>query len=89
MDADQTYSCDVCAKSFKKKYNMVTHKRTHTGEKPYACDLFNKSFSQSSGLISHKRTHTGEKPYAKKYHNYVLNYYYYCTLIHICLMMCF
>ena len=42
---------------------LVTHKRTHTGEKPFKCDLCNYATSFSSTLVTHKRTHTGEKPF--------------------------
>ncbi len=57
---EKPFKCEFCAKFFSLDFNLRTHLRTHTGEKPYQCPFPGcfKRFTQSSNLTAHEKTHS-------------------------------
>jgi hypothetical protein len=57
--------CTICFKIFSRPYNLKSHQKTHTKERPFIC-LFpgcNWAFARPHDLKRHDLLHTGEKPY--------------------------
>ncbi|XP_023688257.2 uncharacterized protein [Paramormyrops kingsleyae] len=60
---DKVHLCSVCGRGFRRFYNLKTHQRIHTGERPYPCRYCEKRFRHLDSLQKHQRIHTGERPY--------------------------
>lgn len=62
----KTFQCHLCPKRFRRVYNLRSHLRTHTDERPYICELCDKTFARQSDRKRHKVIHTDEKKFVCK-----------------------
>ena len=58
---EQTFKCEICPKSFKRKSHYTRHLTIHSGIKPHSCEHCGKSFNQKSDLKRHAQTHERKK----------------------------
>ena len=52
-----------CDKTFSRYYNLRSHYKIHTGNKPFKCKNCSKSFARNHDLKRHEKIHTGERPH--------------------------
>ncbi|KAG8176431.1 hypothetical protein JTE90_023688 [Oedothorax gibbosus] len=47
------FACEICQKTFNRKFNLKAHMRIHSGEKPFKCKFCGAQFTFHSSLKSH------------------------------------
>lgn len=57
------FQCSRCPKVFTRKFNLRSHERTHTGERPYACPVCGVTFSRAQEQRTHTRRQCSEKAF--------------------------
>uniref|UniRef100_A0A673LH33 Zinc finger and BTB domain-containing protein 41 n=1 Tax=Sinocyclocheilus rhinocerous TaxID=307959 RepID=A0A673LH33_9TELE len=57
------HQCQVCKKEFRGKTNLMSHFRTHSGEKPHRCVICNQTFRIKKTLTKHMVIHSDVRPF--------------------------
>ncbi|KAF2741612.1 hypothetical protein M011DRAFT_390391, partial [Sporormia fimetaria CBS 119925] len=61
-----TFQCTLCPKRFTRAYNLRSHLRTHTDERPFVCSVCGKAFARQHDRKRHEVPHSGEKKFVCK-----------------------
>lgn len=61
-----TFQCTLCPKRFTRAYNLRSHLRTHTDERPFVCSVCGKAFARQHDRKRHEGLHSGEKKFVCK-----------------------
>ncbi|XP_065206018.1 oocyte zinc finger protein XlCOF26-like [Planococcus citri] len=61
------FTCKICGKSFKTRYNFGSHMAQHKDIRNFQCPFCPRRCRKSYDLRIHIRTHTGEKPFECKF----------------------
>lgn len=51
------WTCIVCSKVFRKKFNLGSHMATHSDEREFCCSMCDLSFARASDRNRHEKTH--------------------------------
>ncbi|KAF9582122.1 hypothetical protein BGW38_000616 [Lunasporangiospora selenospora] len=60
------FKCDFqgCTKTFSRPYNLHSHQRTHSNQRPFNCSFCDRQFARLHDKNRHERLHRGVRPYA-------------------------
>lgn len=60
------FECTLCYKRFTRAYNLRSHLRTHSGERPFVCTRCGKVFARKHDRTRHESLHSGKKKFVCK-----------------------
>nr|XP_028558283.1 zinc finger protein 771-like [Podarcis muralis]XP_028558284.1 zinc finger protein 771-like [Podarcis muralis]XP_028558285.1 zinc finger protein 771-like [Podarcis muralis] len=60
---EKPFQCAICAKAFKRAWELFSHEVVHNEERPFCCQLCQASFKRHSDYKSHALVHTEERPH--------------------------
>ncbi|KAF2123223.1 hypothetical protein BDV96DRAFT_562123 [Lophiotrema nucula] len=63
MKVPATFQCTLCPKRFKRAYNLRSHLRTHTDERPFVCSVCGKAFTRPHERTRHENLHAAKNEF--------------------------
>ncbi|KAG8533005.1 uncharacterized protein KY384_001787 [Bacidia gigantensis] len=61
-----SFDCHLCSNKYTRAYNLKSHLRTHTNERPFVCRMCQKGFARDHDCKRHEELHSDEKRFACK-----------------------
>lgn len=55
------YVCNICKKTFTRKYDMIRHSKCHTPQMLYVCGFCRKTYMRKDHFIKHTLMHIERK----------------------------
>ncbi|KAI3393456.1 hypothetical protein diail_4252 [Diaporthe ilicicola] len=66
MQKHLAFECNLCPKRFTRAYNLRSHLRTHTNDRPFVCGVCRKAFTRQNDRETHRALHSVERKFVCK-----------------------